>query len=104
MFQRMIVGFDGTDTGVGGLLLSMGLAKAFGSQITVVYVYDEELSATSLEAGRELADGVPPPPRARRLRASKPAHTTPWNGWWRGCGVRWRPRSGVVSGRRLRSW
>lgn len=56
MFQRMIVGFDGTDTGVDGLLLSMGLAKAFGSQITVVYVYDQELSATSPEAERELAD------------------------------------------------
>lgn len=56
MFQRMIVGFDGTDTGLDGLLVSMGLAKAFGSQVTVVYVYDEELSASSPEAARELAD------------------------------------------------
>jgi nucleotide-binding universal stress UspA family protein len=57
MFQRMmIVGFDGTDTGVDGLLLSLGSAKAFGSQITVVYVYDKELSATSPEAERELAE------------------------------------------------
>lgn len=39
-----------------GLLLSTGLAKAFGSQITVVYVHGEEPSATSPEAERELAD------------------------------------------------
>ena len=56
MFQRMIVGFDGTDTRADGLLLSTGLAKAFGSQITVAYVYGEEPSATSPEAERELAD------------------------------------------------
>jgi nucleotide-binding universal stress UspA family protein len=56
MFERMIVAFDGTDTGLDGLALSMGLAKAFGSEVAVVYVYDEELSASSLEAARELAE------------------------------------------------
>jgi nucleotide-binding universal stress UspA family protein len=55
MFERMIVAFDGSDTGLDGLVLSMGLAKAFGSQVTVVYVYDEELSASSRQAERELA-------------------------------------------------
>ena len=55
MFERMIVAFDGSDTGLDGLALSMGLAKAFGSQATVVYVYDEELSASSRQAARELA-------------------------------------------------
>lgn len=55
MFEKMIVGFDGTDTGHDGLALAMGLAKAFGSQV-VVYVYDEDLSAVSSEAARELAD------------------------------------------------
>ena len=32
MFERMIVAFDGTDTGADGLALSMGIAKAFGSR------------------------------------------------------------------------
>lgn len=56
MFEKMIVGFDGTDTGHDGLALAMGLAKAFGSQVAVVYAYDEELSAVSREAARELAE------------------------------------------------
>ena len=56
MFERMIVAFDGSDTGLDGLALSTGLAKAFGSQATVVYVYDEELSASSRQAARELAE------------------------------------------------
>ncbi len=55
MFEKMLVAFDGSDTGVDGLVLSMGLAKAFGSTVAVVYVYDEELSASSREAARELA-------------------------------------------------
>jgi nucleotide-binding universal stress UspA family protein len=55
MFEKMIVGFDGTDTGWDGLVFSVELAKAFGSQLIVVYVYDEELAATSKEAARELA-------------------------------------------------
>ena len=54
MFERMIVAFT-HDTGLDGLALSTGLAKAFGSQVTVVYVYDEELSASSRQAERELA-------------------------------------------------
>lgn len=61
MFERMIVAFDGTDTGLDGLALSMGLAKAFASQVAVVYVYDEELRASSVQAARELnahADAV----------------------------------------------
>jgi nucleotide-binding universal stress UspA family protein len=56
MFEKMIVAFDGTDTGWDGLLLSMGLAKAFGSHVAVVYVYDVELAASSTEAARELAE------------------------------------------------
>ncbi|HWG09362.1 MAG TPA: universal stress protein [Solirubrobacteraceae bacterium] len=52
----MIVGFDGTDTGLDGLVLSIGLARALGSEVTVVYVYDEELRASSREAARELAE------------------------------------------------
>ena len=56
MFEKMIVAFDGTDTGRDGLVLSMGLAKAFGSRVAVVYVYDEELAASSTEAARELAE------------------------------------------------
>jgi nucleotide-binding universal stress UspA family protein len=56
MFHKLIVAFDGTDTGWDGLVLSMGLAKAFGSQVAVVYVYDEELAARSREAARELAE------------------------------------------------
>lgn len=56
MFERMIVAFDGTDTALDGLVLSTGLAKALGSSVTVVYVYDEELSASSREAARELAE------------------------------------------------
>src|SRR5581483_5208301 len=52
----MIVAFDGTDTGWDGLVLSMGLAKAFGSQVGVVYVYDEELAASATETARELAE------------------------------------------------
>ena len=55
MFGRMIVAFDGTDTGLDGLVLSMGLARAFGSQMSVVYVYDKQLSESSKEAARELA-------------------------------------------------
>jgi nucleotide-binding universal stress UspA family protein len=55
MFERMIVPFDGSDTGWDGLVLSMGLAKAFGSQVDVVYVYDEELAESSRQAARELA-------------------------------------------------
>jgi nucleotide-binding universal stress UspA family protein len=54
MFGRMIVAFDGTDTGLDGLVLSMGLARAFGSQISVVYIYDKQLSECSKEAAREL--------------------------------------------------
>jgi nucleotide-binding universal stress UspA family protein len=56
MFEKLIVAFDGTDTGWDGLVLSMGLGKAFGSRVEVVYVYDEELAASSTEAARELAD------------------------------------------------
>jgi nucleotide-binding universal stress UspA family protein len=56
MFERLIVGFDGTDTGWDGLVLAMGLAKVFGSKVAVVYVYDEELAASSRQAGRELAE------------------------------------------------
>src|SRR5581483_6917687 len=52
----MIVAFDGTDTGWDGFVLAMGLAKAFGSQVCVVYVYDEELAASSREVSRELAE------------------------------------------------
>lgn len=33
MFEKLIVGFDGTDTGIDGLIPSMGLAKAFGSPV-----------------------------------------------------------------------
>src|SRR5690348_14135566 len=55
MFKKLIVAFDGTDTGWDGLVLSMGLAKVFGSQVGVVYVYDEELAASSREAAAELA-------------------------------------------------
>jgi nucleotide-binding universal stress UspA family protein len=55
MFEKIIVAFDGTDTGLDGLVLSMGLGKAFGSQVAVVYVYDQELSASSKDAARELA-------------------------------------------------
>jgi nucleotide-binding universal stress UspA family protein len=55
MFEKLIVPFDGTDTGWDGLVLSMGLAKAFGSQVDVVYVYDEELAESSREAARELS-------------------------------------------------
>jgi nucleotide-binding universal stress UspA family protein len=56
MFERMIVPFDGSDTGWDGLVLSMGLAKAFGSRVDVVYVYDEELAKSSRQAARELAE------------------------------------------------
>jgi nucleotide-binding universal stress UspA family protein len=56
MFERMIVAFDGTDTGLDGLVLSMGLARALGSEVVVVYVYDEELRASSREGARELAE------------------------------------------------
>ncbi len=56
MFEKMIVPFDGTDTGWDGLVLSMGLAKAFGSQVDVVYFFDEELAGSSREAARELAE------------------------------------------------
>jgi len=55
VFGRMIVAFDGTDTGLDGLVLSMGLARALGSQMSVVYVYDKQLSESSKEAARELA-------------------------------------------------
>lgn len=55
MFRKVVVGFDGTDTGRDGLALSMGLAKAFGSHVVIAYVYDEELSASSGEAAAELA-------------------------------------------------
>lgn len=61
MFEKLIVGFDGTDTGADGLVLSIALAKAFGSQVVVAYVYDAELSAASREAAAELgehADGI----------------------------------------------
>jgi nucleotide-binding universal stress UspA family protein len=54
-FDNMIVGFDGSDTGWDGLVLAVALAKTFGSRIGVVYVYDEELAASSREAARELA-------------------------------------------------
>lgn len=56
MFERMIVAFDGTDAGRDGLVLSMGLAKAFGSHVAVVYVYDEELSSASPKAAAELRE------------------------------------------------
>ncbi len=52
----VVVGCDGSDPGLDGLVLSKGLAKAFGSQVAVIYVYDEELSARSREAARELAE------------------------------------------------
>jgi nucleotide-binding universal stress UspA family protein len=58
MFEKLIVAFDGTDTAWDGLVLSMGLAKAFGSQVGVVYVYDEELAESSREAARELAENA----------------------------------------------
>lgn len=87
IFERMIAAFDGTDTGLDGLVLSMGLAKAFGSQVVVVYVYDEALAASSPEAARELAqhaDAILADARERvsqalavrfcALPASSPAH------------------------------
>jgi nucleotide-binding universal stress UspA family protein len=55
-FEKLVVGFDGSDTGWDGLVLSMALAKTFGSQVSVVYVYDKELAASSREASRELAE------------------------------------------------
>jgi hypothetical protein len=55
-FEKLIVGFDGTDTGWDGLVLSIALAKTFGSQLDVAYVYDQELAASSREAARELAE------------------------------------------------
>jgi nucleotide-binding universal stress UspA family protein len=61
MFEKVIVAFDGSDTGWDGLVLSMGLAKVFGSRVDVVYVYDEELAESSRLAARELtahADAV----------------------------------------------
>jgi nucleotide-binding universal stress UspA family protein len=54
-FENLIVGFDGSDTAWDGLVLSVALAKTFGGRISVVYVYDEELAASSREAARELA-------------------------------------------------
>lgn len=35
-FEKLVVGFDGTDTGWDGVVLSMALAKTFGSQLSVV--------------------------------------------------------------------
>lgn len=87
MFSKILVGFDGTDTGHDGMALSMGLAKAFGSRVLVVYLYDEELAATSHEAAAELgenADAILAGAREgvsqvldvefRALPASSPAH------------------------------
>jgi nucleotide-binding universal stress UspA family protein len=55
-FDKLIVGFDGTDTGWDGLVLAVALAKTFGSELGVVYVYDQELAASSRQAARELAE------------------------------------------------
>ena len=53
MFDTVIVGFDGTDTGNDGLVLSIGLAKAFGSRVVLAYIYDEGISGEAIEAARE---------------------------------------------------
>ena len=82
MFHKVIVGFDGTDTGHDGLALSMGLAKAFGSHVVVAYVYDEELSATSREAAAELAEHAEAI-LARRPRAGEPGTERSSSGGWR---------------------
>lgn len=87
MFDKMIAGFDGTETGQDGLVLTMGLAKALGSRVVVAYVYDEELSAVSRDAAAELvkhADAVLAsarkqvsqvlPVEFRAVPASSPAH------------------------------
>ncbi len=55
MFEKIIVGFDGTDTGADGLVLAVGLAKAFANELLVAYVYDAKLSAASREAAAELS-------------------------------------------------
>jgi hypothetical protein len=64
MFEKLIVAFDGSDTEWDGLVLSMGPAKASGSHVRVVYVYDKELAASSTQAGRETGGarrrGAPP--------------------------------------------
>ena len=54
MFSKIVVGFDGSDTGHDGLALSISLAKPFGSRVVLAYVYDEELSGSSSEAAGEL--------------------------------------------------
>ena len=55
MFSKILVGFDGTDTGHDGMALSMGLAKAFGSRVLVAYVYDEELAEPRVRLPRSWA-------------------------------------------------
>lgn len=51
MFETLIVGFDGITADGMGLVLAIGVAKAFGSQLVVVY--DEELAVSSPQAARD---------------------------------------------------
>jgi hypothetical protein len=57
MFEKLIVGFDGTDTGWDGLVLATGLAEAFGS-VSAEVVPRAHCPITVLPAGPRTAPGT----------------------------------------------
>lgn len=53
-FQKILVGFDGSDTGYDSLALATALAKASGAHVVVAYVYEAALANASMAAAAEL--------------------------------------------------
>jgi nucleotide-binding universal stress UspA family protein len=56
VFETILVGFDGSDTGRDALALTAALAKASGARVVVTYVYDAALTNASMAAAAELLE------------------------------------------------
>lgn len=55
-FEKILVGFDGSDTGYDGLALATAFAKVSGAHVVVAYVYDAALTNASMAAAAELLE------------------------------------------------
>ena len=58
MFAKIVVGYDGGDTGAEALALASRVANAFDSELIVGYGYDDLVASVSTEAADELAAQV----------------------------------------------
>lgn len=56
LFETILVGFDGSDTGHDALRLATGLAKASGARVVIGFVFDAALTASSMAAAAELLE------------------------------------------------